>query len=160
MKRSLFKSKLHRATVTHADLSYEGSVTIDETLMRAADILPYERVHIWNATNGSRLETYALPGPGGSGVVCVNGAAARHAHPGDLVIIATFADAVDEAEARDWQPTVVLLDGHNRVVAGPTREIPGPNLPTDGEFAGLAFSPRGAAVPNKPSRRPSRRLGH
>src|SRR5436190_23154310 len=123
MKRSLFKSKLHRATVTHADLTYEGSVTIDETLLQAADILPYERVHIWNASNGSRLETYALPGPEGSGVVCVNGAAARHAQPGDVVIIATFAEAVDEAEARTWRPTVVLLDGRNRMVAGPIEEV-------------------------------------
>jgi aspartate 1-decarboxylase len=126
-RRSLFKSKLHRATVTHADLSYEGSVTIDETLLQAADILPYERVHIWNASNGSRLETYALPGPPGSGVVCVNGAAARHAAPGDVVIIATFADAVEDAEARAWRPTVVRLDAQNRIVPGPLAEIPGPH---------------------------------
>ena len=126
MKRSLFKSKLHRATVTHADLSYEGSVTIDQALMHAADILPYERVHIWNASNGSRLETYALPGEAGSGVVCVNGAAARHAHPGDVVIIATFAEAVDDAEARAWQPTVVRLDARNRIVDGPAHETAGP----------------------------------
>ena len=78
MKRIMFKSKIHRATVTHADLNYEGSVTIDEVLMRAADILPYEKVAIWNATNGSRLETYAIPGESDSGVICVNGAAARH----------------------------------------------------------------------------------
>jgi aspartate 1-decarboxylase len=151
MKRSLFKSKLHRATVTHADLSYEGSVTIDETLMRAADIMPYERVHIWNATNGSRLETYALPGPENSGVVCVNGAAARHAHPGDVVIIATFADAVDEAEARAWRPTVVLVDADNRMMAGPTQELPGPDLPARGGFAQPGFPPRGAAARDKPS---------
>ena len=81
MRRTLFKSKIHRATVTHADLDYEGSVTIDGDLMRAANILPYERVHIWNVTNGSRLETYALEGPAGSGVICVNGAAAHHARP-------------------------------------------------------------------------------
>ena len=83
MRRTLFKSKIHRATVTQADLDYEGSVTIDATLMRAADILPYEKVHIWNRTNGSRLETYALEGPAGSGVICVNGAAAHLARPGD-----------------------------------------------------------------------------
>src|ERR671938_1562502 len=117
MKRSLFKSKIHRATVTHADLTYEGSVTIDETLLRAADILPYERVHIWNATNGSRLETYALPGPAGSGVICINGAAARHAQPGDIVILATFAD-VEEAEARTWKPTVIRVDAQNRMIEG------------------------------------------
>ncbi len=129
MKRSLFKSKIHRATVTHADLTYEGSVTIDEDLLQAANILPYERVHIWNASNGSRLETYALPGPSGSGVICVNGAAARHAQPGDIVIIATFAEAVDEAEARAWRPTVVRVDGKNKVVAGPAQELPGPGKP-------------------------------
>jgi aspartate 1-decarboxylase len=131
MKRSLFKSKLHRVTVTHADLTYEGSVTIDEALLQAADILPYERVHIWNASNGSRLETYALPGEAGSGVICINGAAARHAQPGDIVIIATFADAVDEAEARRWRPVVVRVDGANHLVTGgPADEVPGPELPS------------------------------
>ena len=100
MRRTLFRSKIHRATVTQADLDYEGSVTIDVDLMRAADILPYEKVHIWNRTNGSRLETYALEGPAGSGVICVNGAAAHHSRPGDVVIIATFGEAADEAEAR------------------------------------------------------------
>jgi aspartate 1-decarboxylase len=129
LKRSLFKSKLHRVTVTHADLTYEGSVTIDETLLQAADILPYERVHIWNASNGSRLETYALPGEPGSGVICINGAAARHAQPGDIVIIATFAEAVDEAEARSWKPTVVRVDAKNRILPGPAEEIPGPAHP-------------------------------
>lgn len=127
MRRSLFKSKIHRATVTQADLTYEGSITIDEGLMNAADILPYERVHVWNASNGSRLETYALPGKLGSGVICVNGAAARHAHPGDVVIIATFAE-VEEAEARGWKPTVVRVDGKNRIVAV-ADERPGPELP-------------------------------
>jgi aspartate 1-decarboxylase len=127
MRRSLFKAKIHRATVTHADLQYEGSVTIDETLLAAADILPYERVHIWNASNGSRLETYALPGEPGSGVICINGAAARHAHPGDVVIIATFAD-VEESEARGWKPCVVRVDGKNRIVAGPAEETAGPAL--------------------------------
>lgn len=125
MRRTFFKSKIHRATVTQADLDYEGSVTIDADLMRAADILPYEKVHIWNRTNGSRLETYALEGPAGSGTICVNGAAAHHARPGDVVIIATFAEAKDEAEARSWQPIVVHVDAKNRVLplAG---EIPGP----------------------------------
>ncbi len=126
MRRTLFKSKLHRATVTHADLAYEGSMTIDETLMRAANILPYERVHVWNASNGSRLETYALPGEPGSGVVCVNGAAARHAQPGDVVIIATFAEAANEAEAQGWRPVVVRLDGRNRIVAAGPDEMAGP----------------------------------
>src|SRR5437762_6611496 len=129
MKRSLFKSKIHRARVTHADLTYEGSVTIDETLLRAADILPYERVHIWNASNGARLETYALPGAAGSGVVCVNGAAARHAQPGDVVIIATFGEAEDEAEARRWRPVVIRVDPRNRLIDGHAEETPGPGLP-------------------------------
>jgi aspartate 1-decarboxylase len=125
MRRTFFKSKIHRATVTQADLDYEGSVTIDADLMRAADILPYEKVHIWNRTNGSRLETYALEGPPGSGTICVNGAAAHLARPGDVVIIATFAEAKDEAEARSWQPIVVHVDRQNRAlpIAG---EIPGP----------------------------------
>ncbi|HET6279774.1 MAG TPA: aspartate 1-decarboxylase [Polyangia bacterium] len=126
MRRQFFKSKIHRATVTHADLDYEGSVTIDTALMRAADILPYERVHIWNATNGSRLETYALQGPEGSGLICVNGAAAHHARPGDVVIIATFAEAKDEVEARAWKPTVVFVDGNNRIVNRHADELPGP----------------------------------
>lgn len=130
MKRTMFKSKIHRATVTHADLAYEGSVTIDETLMRAADILPYEKVAIWNATNGSRIETYAIPGEADSGVVCVNGAAARLVHPGDIVILATFADAVDDVEAKAWKPTVVRVDRGNRIVSdAPASEIPGPGRP-------------------------------
>ena len=128
MRRSLFKSKIHRARVTHADLTYEGSVTIDETLLRASDILPYERVHIWNASNGARLETYALPGPPDSGVICVNGAAARHAQPGDVIIIATFAD-VEEAEALRWKPVVVRVDPHNRIVHDGVDERPGPERP-------------------------------
>jgi len=125
MRRTLFKSKIHRATVTQADLDYEGSVTIDAGLMRAADILPYEKVHIWNRSNGSRLETYALEGPEGSGTICVNGAAAHLARPGDIVIIATFAEVESEDEARVWKPTVVHVDSQNRIapVAG---EVPGP----------------------------------
>ena len=129
MRRILFKSKIHRATVTQADLDYEGSVTIDAELLRAADILPYEKVHIWNRTNGSRLETYALEAPAGSGVICVNGAAAHHARPGDIVIIATFVEASDDVEARSWKPTVVHVDAQNRIVeraADEPDEVPGP----------------------------------
>ncbi len=126
MRRTLFKSKLHRVTVTHADLHYEGSVTLDAELMQAADILPYERVHLWNVTTGSRLETYALEAPAGSGVVCVNGAAAHHFRPGDLAIVATFAEAEDEAEARSWRPTVVRVDARNRALPGAAVERPGP----------------------------------
>jgi aspartate 1-decarboxylase len=129
MRRTLFKSKIHRATVTHADLHYEGSVTIDAALMRAADILPNEHVHIWNITNGSRVETYALEGEAGSGVICVNGAAAHHHRPGDLVIVATFAEPETEAEARAWKSTVVLVDRENRPVGDPAPETPGPEPP-------------------------------
>ena len=125
MRRTIFKSKIHRATVTHADLDYEGSVTLDADLMRAADILPYEQVAIWNVTRGSRLETYALEGPAGSGVVCVNGAAAHHNRPGDLVIVATFAE-MEEAEARAHQPTVVVVDEQNRIKDAGAAEIAGP----------------------------------
>jgi len=125
MRRTLFKSKIHRATVTHADLDYEGSVTIDRDLMRAADIVPHEQVHIWNVTRGTRLVTYALEGQPGEGEVCVNGAAAHLASPGDLVIIATFAE-MDDAEAASHRPTVVLVDGRNRVVEAAATEIPGP----------------------------------
>jgi aspartate 1-decarboxylase len=130
MKRTMFKSKIHRATVTHANLAYEGSVTIDQTLMRAADIFPYEKVAIWNATNGSRIETYAITGEPDSGVICVNGAAARLVHPGDVVILATFADDVDETEAMNWKPVVVRVDSSNRIIAGaPDSESPGPGHP-------------------------------
>ena len=114
MRRTLFKSKIHRATVTQADPDYEGSVTIDSALMRAADILPYEKVHIWNRTNGSRLETYALEGPAGSGIICVNGAAAHLVSPGDLVIIAAFTWLEEEA-ARRHEPKVVFVDERNRI---------------------------------------------
>ncbi|HEY3359647.1 MAG TPA: aspartate 1-decarboxylase [Polyangia bacterium] len=125
MRRTLFKSKIHRATVTHADLDYEGSVTLDADLMQAADVLPHEQVHIWNVTRGTRLVTYALEGPAGSGLVCVNGAAAHLAQPGDLVIIATFAE-MDAEEAAAHRPTVVLVDGRNRIVDGDAVEVAGP----------------------------------
>jgi aspartate 1-decarboxylase len=125
MRRILFKSKIHRATVTQADLDYEGSVTIDRDLLRAADILPFEKVAVWNVTRGTRLETYALEGNAGSGVICINGAAAHLNKPGDLVILATFAE-VEEHEAKAWKPTVVFVDAKNRIVPGRTEEIPGP----------------------------------
>ena len=125
MRRTFFKSKIHRATVTQADLHYEGSVTIDEDLMDAAAIADYEAVHIWNVTRGTRLQTYALKGERGSGVICINGAAAHLNQPGDLVILSTFAE-LDEAEARAHTPKVVLVDAKNRVVAKDVVEIPGP----------------------------------
>ncbi len=115
MRRRMFKSKIHRAVVTEANLEYEGSVSIDETLMIAADILPSEEVHVWNVTNGSRLVTYAIPAEQGSGTICLNGAAAHMAQPGDLVILATFAD-MDSEEAREYEPTVVRVDGRNRII--------------------------------------------
>jgi aspartate 1-decarboxylase len=125
MRRTLFKSKIHRATVTHADLEYEGSVSIDEDLMDAADILEYEAVHIWNITRGTRLQTYAIRGQRGSGIICINGAAAHLNKPGDLVILATFAD-FDEAEARSLKPNVVLVDKANKIVAKDAAEVAGP----------------------------------
>lgn len=128
MKLSVFKSKIHRATVTHADLDYEGSVTIDVGLMEAADILPHEAVHVWNVTRGTRLTTYAIEGARDSGVVCINGAAAHLCRPGDLVILATFADMTRE-EARTHVPRVVRVDAQNRRVADESPERPGPLPP-------------------------------
>jgi aspartate 1-decarboxylase len=125
MRRSFFKSKIHRATVTHADLDYEGSVSIDEDLMDAAGIWPYEQVHVWNITRGTRLSTYAIQGERGSGVISINGAAAHLNKPGDLVILATFAE-LEESEARAHQPKVVLVDRQNRIVARDVAEVPGP----------------------------------
>lgn len=127
MKLRVFKSKIHRATVTHADLDYEGSVTIDRNLMDRAHILPYEEVHIWNVTRGTRLTTYALEGPRGSGAVCINGAAAHLNQPGDLVILATFAEMTPE-EARDHRPTVVRVDPTNQAVEDDSPEVAGPVL--------------------------------
>jgi aspartate 1-decarboxylase len=125
MRRTFFKSKIHRATVTHADLDYEGSVTIDEDLMEASGIWDYEAVHIWNITRGTRLQTYAIKGQRGSGVICINGAAAHLNKPGDMVILATFAE-MEEAEARNHEPTVVLVDRQNRIVAKDAVEVAGP----------------------------------
>lgn len=127
MKLTLFKSKIHRARVTHADVAYEGSVTIDRDLMDAATILPHEAVHVWNVTRGTRLQTYALPGPRGSGAVCVNGAAAHQNQPGDLVILATFAEMSPE-EARNHVPTVVRVDDRNHPLSDSGPERPGPTL--------------------------------
>ena len=127
MRLNVFKSKIHRATVTHADLEYEGSVTVDSDLLDAAEILPYEAIHIWNVTRGSRLMTYALPGPRGSGAICVNGAAAHLNKPGDMVILATFAEMTRE-EARQHRPAVVRVDAQNRQTDDVSEELPGPVL--------------------------------
>jgi aspartate 1-decarboxylase len=113
MRRTMMKSKIHRATVTDANLHYQGSVTIDALLMRAADIVPYERIEIYNVTNGERLATYAIPGAPGRGEICLNGAAAHKASRGDLVILATYAE-MEEEEACGWQPRCVFVDAANR----------------------------------------------
>lgn len=119
MQRIMLKSKIHRATVTGADLHYEGSVTIDRDLMDAADIVSYEKVAVWDVTNGSRLETYAIEGERGSGVICLNGAAARLVAPKDLVIIASFVN-MEAAEAANYEPKLVFVDEENRML--PTRK--------------------------------------
>ena len=113
MRRFMMKSKLHRATVTETNVDYEGSLTIDTDLLDAADILPHEQIHVWDVTNGARLVTYALPGPRGSGVICVNGAGAHLIKTGDVVIIATYAE-LEDAEARRHEPRVVFLDRANK----------------------------------------------
>lgn len=115
MLRTMMKSKIHRATVTQADLHYVGSVTIDQDLLDASDILPGELVHIVDIDNGARLETYTIPGPRGSGIIGINGAAARLVHPGDLVILIAYAQITD-AEARQFKSQVVFVDGDNRIV--------------------------------------------
>ena len=126
--RTMLRGKIHRATVTGADLHYEGSVTIDSELLEEAGILPYEQVDIWNVTTGDRFTTYAIEGQPGSGVVCINGAAAHKANKNDLVIIACFGQVPEEA-AREWQPRCVFVDQHNCMVelrreAGGQAELP------------------------------------
>ena len=111
---NLSKAKIHCATVTEANLHYMGSITIDEALMEQAGILPNERVQVVNNNNGERLETYTIPGPRGSGVICLNGAAARLAQPGDIVIIMAYA-FFQEDEAKTYKPTVVMVDENNHV---------------------------------------------
>jgi aspartate 1-decarboxylase len=113
--RMMLKSKIHRATVTQADLDYVGSVTLDAALMEAADLLEGEQVAIVDVTNGARIETYVIPGARGSGIIGINGAAAHLVHPGDLVIIMSYA-VLDDAEARALQPRVVHVDRQNRIV--------------------------------------------
>ena len=114
MRRTLLKSKIHRATVTEANLDYEGSVTIDRDLMDAADILDHEQVQIYDVTSGSRLTTYAIPGVAGSGVICINGAAAHLVREGNLVILASYAE-YEEQEIAGHRPRVVFVDGENRI---------------------------------------------
>ena len=114
MMIEVLKSKLHCVTVTEANLNYMGSITIDEDLMDAADIFINEKVQVVDINNGERLETYAIPGPRGSGVICLNGAAARLVQPGDKVIIITYA-VVDDKEAKGWKPTVAFLNDANQI---------------------------------------------
>jgi aspartate 1-decarboxylase len=125
MTRTMLKSKIHRATVTGADLEYEGSITLDPELMALADIYANERVDVWNVSTGTRLHTYAIAGQSGSGVVCVNGAAAHLVSKGDLVIIASWQEMTDD-EAAEHLPLVIFVDGHNRPRnMGRTMEMPG-----------------------------------
>ncbi len=127
MMRIMMKSKIHRATVTQADLHYVGSVTLDAALMDAADLLEGEQVAIVDITNGARIETYVIPGPRGSGVIGINGAAAHLVHPGDLIIIMSYA-VLDDAEARALKPTVVHVDERNQVIKignDPAEPVPG-----------------------------------
>lgn len=113
MVRTMLKSKIHRASITEANLTYEGSLTIDGQLMEMGNILPYEMVYVYNINNGERFETYAIEGEAGSGVICLNGAAARKGMPGDLIIITTFAGCAAE-ELEDHQPLIVYVDSQNR----------------------------------------------
>ena len=114
MLRTLLKSKLHRVTVTHAELDYEGSVAIDEDLLKAGDILEYEQLEVYNITNGERFGTYAIRAEAGSGVISVNGAAAHKANPGDLIIICTYA-RLNEDELESFEPNLVYVDEKNRI---------------------------------------------
>ncbi|MFE0461116.1 aspartate 1-decarboxylase [Kitasatospora sp. NPDC058965] len=127
MNRTMLKSKIHRATVTQADLHYVGSLTIDEDLMEAADLLAGEKIHIVDIDNGARLETYVIPGPRGTGIIGINGAAARLIHQGDLVIIISYT-TVDDAAARALVPRVVMVDAANQVLKechDPAEPVPG-----------------------------------
>ena len=115
MQRQILGGKIHRATVTEARIDYPGSITIDSKLMEAAGILNHEKVLIANLTNAARLESYAIPGPAGSGVICLNGGAAQYGKVGDLVIIMTFV-VLEDAEAKKYQPRVVHVDGKNKII--------------------------------------------
>ena len=130
MLRTMMTSKIHRATVTQADLHYVGSVTVDEDLLEAADLLPGELVHIVDVTNGARLETYTIAGERGSGVLGINGAAAHLVHPGDVVILIAYGQ-METAEARSFRPSVVFVDKDNRITgtgSDPAEALPGTGL--------------------------------
>ena len=121
MQRTMFKGKIHRATVTQANLNYVGSITVDQDLLDAADIYPYEKVQVVNVNNGARLETYTIAGARGSGVICLNGAAARHAAEGDIVIIMSYGQ-YNEQEIRLLKPHLVFVDADNHIVE--TKQVP------------------------------------
>lgn len=170
MQRTMLKSKIHRATVTDANLHYVGSVTVDEDLMRAADLLPGEQVAIVDVTNGARLETYVITGPAGSGVIGINGAAAHLVSPGDLVILISYG-VMDDAEARTYQPRVVFVDDANRVVdrgadpthvpdAAPTTSLLRPGTEArparrHGAAAGPAMTTVNGGWPAEPTEQPA-----
>ncbi len=122
MQRTMCKSKIHRATVTGADLNYVGSITIDPLLMEAADLLEYEQVAVVNVNNGARFETYVIPGVPGKGEICLNGAAARLAHPGDKVIVISYAQ-YDEKEMERYRPVFIFVDEHNRIAQAGLRAL-------------------------------------
>ena len=115
MRRIMCKSKIHRATVTQADLHYEGSLTVDSDLLDAADIIPYERVQVCNINNGERFETYIIPGKRRTGIICLNGAAARLGSVGDEIIVITYATYTEE-ELKNYKPTVIILDKKNKII--------------------------------------------
>lgn len=123
MLRTMCKSKIHRATVTGADLNYIGSITIDPELMEAADLFEFEQVHVVDVDNGARFETYVIPGERGRGEICLNGAAARLVHPGDRVIIISYGQ-YDEAEMAEYRPTFIFVDEANRISQGALRALP------------------------------------
>jgi aspartate 1-decarboxylase len=126
MRRYMLKSKIHRATVTEANVHYEGSLTLDAYLLQAADIVPYEEVHVWNVTRGTRFRTYAMLGEIGAGVVCANGAAALLVEPGDLIIIATFT-MLEDADLDEFKPKIVFVDAQNRITSTKAEELAGPH---------------------------------
>ena len=154
MQRTMLKSKVHRATVTAADLHYVGSITVDADLLDVADVLPGELVHVVDVTNGARLQTYAIEGERGSGVIGVNGAAAHLVHPGDLVILISYA-AVTDAEARTMRPKVVFVDRDNRITG--TSGDAADALPSDtdslrGDVLHASGATRGGRAPAAPRR--------
>ncbi len=119
--RTMLKSKIHRARVTETNIDYEGSITIDQLLMEAADILPYERVEVLNINNGARFDTYAIPGEAGSGVICLNGAAARLVAKDDLIIILTYCQ-IPESQASTITPKIIFVDSTNKIIPKETRD--------------------------------------